>query len=111
MSVQKKCRTVSENAIAAMEAFLAEDTLTLRKYTLRMPKPTLTAAELKGVREALQLSQPLFAELLCVSPAAVKAWEQGQRKPQPVVCRLVTEIRSDLPRWKKRVKASLVATS
>jgi DNA-binding transcriptional regulator YiaG len=48
--------------------------------------------------------------LLGVSPELVSHWEQGIRKPAPVVCRLLDQIKSDLPRfWGSLVKRKIVA--
>jgi DNA-binding transcriptional regulator YiaG len=43
-------------------------------------------ADIRGVRDSLGLSQPLFAKLIGVSPALVKLWEQRQQKREPARC-------------------------
>lgn len=52
--------------------------------------PQLSKKKIKALREnVLGVSQPLFAQILGVSPAAVKAWEQGNKKPSGTARRLM----------------------
>lgn len=41
------------------------------------------------VRQRLNLSQPVFAEAINVSPDTVRSWEQGKRKPSGAAARLL----------------------
>lgn len=42
---------------------------------------SLTDPDVKSIRKKLKLSQNQFAKLLGISPATLKNWEQGRRKP------------------------------
>lgn len=53
------------------------------------------AAAIRRLRRSLQLSQALFAQLLGVSVALVRAWELGARSPAPIARRLLDQVRSD----------------
>jgi DNA-binding transcriptional regulator YiaG len=79
-----------------------------RKYTVRevvvvAPPPKLAPDEVKKTREALGVSQPVFAGLLGTSPSTVRSWEQGQKPPSPMARRLLELIRSDPSYWKSRL--------
>jgi len=58
--------------------------------------------EIRRIRQALNASQPLFANYLNVSPNAVRSWEQGTRRPRQAALKLLTIAR-------KNPKAQLVA--
>jgi putative transcriptional regulator len=53
------------------------------------PVRPLSSRQIKKLREKLDLSQPVFAACLNVSPATVKAWEQGAKKPNGASLRLL----------------------
>jgi len=52
------------------------------------PKP-ISAKEVRHIREALNVSQTLFASYLNVSPNAVRSWEQGTRRPRQAALKLL----------------------
>lgn len=63
---------------------------TLRARQIRLRPPTRPSPQrIQEVRQGLDLSQAVFAALLNVSPATVRAWEQGQRKPKGPTLRLL----------------------
>ena len=64
---------------------------TLRKTVIAVPDepPAYTAEEVRKVREALQLSQGLFAKVLNVSVNTVRKWEQAERHPSGPSARLL----------------------
>ena len=64
---------------------------TLRKTVIAVPEepPAYTAEEVRKVREALQLSQGLFAKVLNVSINTVRKWEQDERHPSGPSARLL----------------------
>ena len=68
-------------------------TVTRRKVTVRRidvaPPPVYGRREIRALRDQLELSQAAFAELLAVSRASVRAWEQGARAPSGPVRRLM----------------------
>jgi putative transcriptional regulator len=41
-------------------------------------------ARVRAVRELIGASQQVFAQLLAVSPATIRSWEQGLRQPSPI---------------------------
>jgi len=62
--------------------------LTARDVRLRRPaRPT--AEHIRRIRGRLALSQAVFGDLLNVSRATVRAWEQGQRMPDGPSLRLL----------------------
>ena len=66
---------------------------TTRKLTARRASaeraPEIEAKHIVRLRKHLGLSQPVFADALNVSPAAVKAWEQGMNSPGGAALRLL----------------------
>lgn len=66
--------------------------------------PAVDAAGAKAAREALGVSQPVFARFLGVSAQTVKAWEQGARVPTGAVRRLLTDIRRHPDHWAARLR-------
>jgi len=53
------------------------------------PPPAFDAQRVVALRTALEVSQPVFAKVLNVSPKLVQAWEQGARKPNGASQRLL----------------------
>ena len=62
--------------------------LSVRHVSFRQPaRPS--ADQIRRIRDGLQVSQAVFGELLNVSTATVRAWEQGQRTPDGPSLRLL----------------------
>lgn len=107
-------RNVAREIIAdlkEMNSTLAAGTSLREKYTVRtvraVPDPgKYDAAGVRTIREQVGVSQPVFAQLLGVSAALVRAWECGQRKPAPIARRLMDTIRSNPRAWRKMVSAA-----
>jgi putative transcriptional regulator len=66
------------------------------KVTMRMtqvklpdPAPEITPDEVAAAREALNVSQPVFARLLNVPTVTAVSWEKGRRKPSGAALRLL----------------------
>jgi putative transcriptional regulator len=53
----------------------------LNDLGVEIPELTITPEQIRSVRESLNVSQPVFAQLLNVSVASVRHWENGIRKP------------------------------
>lgn len=53
------------------------------------PPPQYVSEQIKGIRDHMALSQPVFAAALNVSPETVRAWEQGKREPDGATLRLL----------------------
>lgn len=64
------------------------------------PAPELGAADVRKIRKDLEISQPVFAAALNVSPETVKAWEQGKAPPGGAAARLlqIVQLRPDVIR-------------
>ncbi len=67
-----------------------------RKMTLRTtqinlpdPAPEITPEEIAAARQALNVSQPVFARLLNVPTVTAVSWEKGRRKPSGAALRLL----------------------
>ena len=65
-----------------------------RKLTARMvihpdPPKAITAKDIKKLRNHLNVSQTVFAEILNCSPSTVRAWECGAKKPSGPSLRLL----------------------
>jgi DNA-binding transcriptional regulator YiaG len=78
----------------AMENAEMKGRETFRK--LSRPAPKWTKNSIKKLREdVFQMSQPVFASLLNVKPATIRAWEQGQRNPDGAASRLLEILSKD----------------
>lgn len=53
------------------------------------PAPDLGAADVRRIREELDVSQPVFAAALNVSSETVKSWEQDKSRPSGAATRLL----------------------
>ena len=65
--------------------------ITLRTAKVKLPEaaPHITPKEIVATREALNLSQPIFAQLLNVPTVTAVSWEKGRRKPSGAALRLL----------------------
>lgn len=77
--------------------------LNCRRFVLDLKPVQFDSADVKRLREDLQVSQSIFAGLIGVSVKTVQAWEQGKNPPQPVASRFMDEIQTDLEYWKKKL--------
>jgi putative transcriptional regulator len=53
------------------------------------PRPDYSSAEVKRIRAATRMSQPVFARLLGVDKSAVAQWERGAKRPSGPALRLL----------------------
>jgi DNA-binding transcriptional regulator YiaG len=75
-----------------------EERFTVRTY--RLPDPgEYDAAAVAKTRKRLNASQAIFAKLLGASPALVRAWEIGNRRPSRMARRLLDEFNREPKRW------------
>jgi putative transcriptional regulator len=81
---------------------------TVRTVELDLTPRPYTGEEVKRVRDLLGLSQPLFARFLGVSVKAVRAWENGGKKPSDMACRFLDEIALKPDYWRERVNQLVV---
>jgi putative transcriptional regulator len=82
--------------------------LTIRTCTVPSAPSVCRAGDVKRVREQLGTSQAVLARFLGVNVNTVRSWEQGKRLPQPIACRFLSEIESDLMYWRKRIDQGIV---
>lgn len=94
-------RTYKSEALAAihemMEGFHEAgviDKRTLREFdeACLAPATPLQPEEIKAIREAQHVSQPVFARYLNVSKNLVSDWERGKKKPGGPALRLLSII-------------------
>lgn len=108
---RKPRQTFGERLIQAMGEVVAierGDTkpAAVRRYAVTAreveaePAPELDAADVRKIRQDLEISQPVFAAVLNVSPETVKAWEQGKAPPGGAAARLlqIVQLRPDVIR-------------
>jgi putative transcriptional regulator len=116
MKKQQKLTPKGAKIVAALERFRAaieagvpiEQQYTVRRATLNLTPRTFGPEEIKGVRVALGISQPIFGQFLGVDVKTVRSWEQGQRVPSGIACRFLEEIQADLDHWRGRLQEVLV---
>lgn len=73
----------------------AIDKRTLREFeeACLAPATPLMPEEIKAIREAQHVSQPVFARYLNVSKNLVSDWERGQKRPGGPALRLLSIVR------------------
>jgi len=69
----------------------AADAVTMRDLDALClpPRPEYGRAEVRRIRAAARMSQPVFARLLGVDKSAVAQWERGAKRPSGPVARLL----------------------
>lgn len=72
----------------------AIDKVTMREFNTLFPPPVrpFSAADIKGLREALKFSQPVFALYLHTTASTVRKWEQGETQPTGPALKLLNVI-------------------
>lgn len=94
-------RTYKSEALAAVHEMMeglheggAIDKRTLREFddVCLAPAPGLSPDEIKAIREAEHVSQPVFARYLNVSKNLVSDWERGKKRPGGPALRLLSII-------------------
>lgn len=73
----------------------ALDKATMRSFDLScVAAPTeIQPADIKAIREAAKVSQPIFASYLNTSASTVRQWESGVKQPSGMGLRLLGVIR------------------
>lgn len=76
---------------AALHRVGAMDAATMRDLDALClpPRPEYGGAEVRRIRAAARMSQPLFARLLGVDKSAVAQWERGAKRPSGPAARLL----------------------
>jgi putative transcriptional regulator len=80
------------SAVAGMYRAGTIDKATLRDFddTCLTVTPPMAPAEIKQLREAQKVSQPVFARYLNTSASTVEKWETGAKKPSGAARKLLT---------------------
>jgi|SRR6185437_2773636 len=77
------------------------------RVVFRAPAPgKYPPAAIKKLRDAMDMSQATFAQVIGVSRILVQSWERGVRTPSPLACRLLDTIRQDPSAWLARLQSS-----
>ncbi|WDF74219.1 helix-turn-helix domain-containing protein [Novosphingobium sp. KACC 22771] len=94
-------RTYKSEALAAVHEMMEglHEAGSIDKQTLRQfdesclaPATQLQPEEIKAIREAQHVSQPVFARYLNVSRNLVSEWERGKKRPGGPALRLLSII-------------------
>jgi putative transcriptional regulator len=95
MAKEKKPRLFDELSQAFDELKQwKEGKLTLKTYTVeKKTLPAVTPEIIRDTREKLNLSRPVFAHELHVSPRTLEKWEQGITKPNDQAATLIMMVR------------------
>jgi putative transcriptional regulator len=96
----KKQKRMADGLLKSLEEAVAMERGELKgretTRTLSRPAPKWSKTQIKKLRlEVFHMSQPVFASLLNVKPATVRAWEQGQRTPDGAAARLLEVLSKD----------------
>ena len=95
-------KTYKSEALSAVHEMIeglheagAVDKRTLREFdeACLAPAALLMPEEIKAIREAQHVSQPVFARYLNVSKNLVSDWERGQKRPGGPALRLLSIVR------------------
>ena len=67
------------------------DTVTMHEFDAACLPPVkeFTPAKIKRLRQKLQVSQPVFAKYLNISPSTVQKWERGMKNPSGAALKLL----------------------
>lgn len=83
------------SAVSGMHRASTIDKATMRHFDelcLDTP-PALTPNEIKQLREAHKVSQPVFARYLNTSESTVEKWETGAKAPSGMALKLLAVVR------------------
>jgi DNA-binding transcriptional regulator YiaG len=89
----------------ALEAGVESEQFTIRSIRAELVPRAYSPDRVRDTRRLMNMSQAVFAMFLGVSRSTVSQWEQGDRKPVPLACRLMDEIRADPNHWRRRADA------
>jgi putative transcriptional regulator len=109
---ETKLTSKGSKIVAALGRFrdaIDADTPIEGRYTVHRVKLDLTPRafspeEVKGVRAALGISQPLFGQFLGVDVKTIRSWEQGRRVPSGIARRFLEEIQIAPDHWRSRLR-------
>jgi putative transcriptional regulator len=96
METMKKKRNLFEELVQGIEEINQhlEGKITLKTYRIESTaRPEITPEIIRNTREQLNLSRPVFAHELHVSPRTLEKWEQGRTKPNDQAATLIMLVR------------------
>ncbi|HEX7447589.1 MAG TPA: helix-turn-helix domain-containing protein [Pirellulales bacterium] len=103
-----QCRqTIGSEIAEGLEEFaeaLKRGTRIAKEFTCRQARFVVktgnyTPKKVRQTRRRLHCSQTVFAEVMGVTPNAVRSWEQGSRPPSKTACRLMDAINREPAIW------------
>jgi putative transcriptional regulator len=98
-AVEDEVLATAHGLAAALHRVGAMDTLDMRDMDRLClpPRPDYGSAEVRRIRAATRMSQPLFARLLGVDKSAVAQWERGAKQPSGPALRLLEVLDPERP--------------
>ena len=86
--------SVHTSAVALLKVG-AIDKQTMRQFDERclVTVPTLSAQQIKKLRIANKISQPIFARYLNTSESTVQKWESGAKQPSGMALKLLSIVK------------------
>ncbi len=99
MAAKRKYRSDVSEAIHTSAAMLhkvgALDKATMRDFDARhlMVPDEIEPAQIKQLREANNVSQPVFARYLNTSQSTIEKWETGAKRPSGMALKLLAVVR------------------
>lgn len=90
-AVEDDVLATAHGLASALHRVGAMDGITMREMDRLClpPRPSYGGAEVRRIRAAARMSQPVFARLLGVEKSAVAQWERGAKRPSGPVLRLL----------------------
>lgn len=101
-AVQDDVLATAHELAAALHRVGAMDELSMRDmdWLCLPPRPDHSGPDVRRIRTATRMGQPVFARLLDVDKSAVAQWERGAKRPSGAVLRLLEVLdpnKSDSP--------------
>ena len=97
MPIKKFKSDILESVHASAVALLkvgAIDKQTMRQFEgCLVTVPTLSAQQIKKLRIANKISQPIFARYLNTSTSTVQKWESGTKQPSGMALKLLSIVK------------------
>ena len=99
MATKARFRSAASEALHTSAAMLhkvgALDKATMRDFDARhLAVPNdIEPAQIKQIREANNVSQPVFARYLNTSESTVEKWETGAKRPSGMALKLLSVVR------------------
>ena len=98
-AVEDDVLATAHGLAAALHRVGAMDELSMRDIDRLClpPRPDYGSSEVRRIRAATRMSQPVFARLLGVDKSAVAQWERGAKRPSGPALRLLEVLDPNKP--------------